>query len=175
VSCCDHGQDRARDDRDPRKRKEPRPRGDTQLKSVDQADLTDLAAHSIGARLQSKRSGEDKPKTHQEEYRADHAASPGLQHEHEQCPGQCDYRQRLTQSAGDLSSGELHHDAFAASPPPRLCAGDEAQDPAEQQAAECQCASLHSAVDSAIRSADGPTEAKLSATEMALTTAAALF
>ena len=99
MSCCDHGQTAPVTIDDPRKREDPRPRGHTQLKSVDQADLTDLVAYGIGARLQSERSGEDKPKTHQEQYRADHAASPGLQDEHEQCPGQRDYRQRLTQSA----------------------------------------------------------------------------
>ena len=64
-------------------------------------------------------------------YRADDAAPPGLQDEHEQCPGQRDYRQRLTQSAGDLSPGELHHDTFASSPPPRLRARDEPHHAAE--------------------------------------------
>ena len=62
VSCCDHGQDRARDDRDPRKREDPRPRGDSQLKSVDQADLTDLRAHRVGAGLHSQARREDKPR-----------------------------------------------------------------------------------------------------------------
>jgi len=51
VSCCDHGHDRAGDDHHPRKGEDPRPRGHTQLKSVDQAHFPDLAAYGIGARL----------------------------------------------------------------------------------------------------------------------------
>src|SRR5829696_8765983 len=173
--CSDHGQCGTNSDQHPRNGKDPGPDCRVYLERICEAHLTHLGADGVGTGLAPESAHCGDRDADQQQQRADYAAPAGPQCQHQQRPGQRDDGKGLAQPPGSLVSAEPDDDAFAGGPPPRLRGADHRHRTTDDQAAEGQRPTPHPAASAPANASElaGWTAVKLSATEIARTTAAA--